>query len=248
MKLRLGAAVLAAALTPLTVVTAPSPALAGVDTTPPEVGSCHHLTYDEYYGSSEPEPPVECSATHTSVTLRVTELDPVANWNEEWPRIVTREYVPCLKDLVQATGGSAARVQLSAYHLTFFRPTKAQRDAGAAWVRCDAVLVGGVKAIAPLPESIVIDGTRPPSDVRKCYRGKRQDFAETVCTRRHQYIATYTFLMRDNGYPGERAARRFSYRKCHHKLGDRNPWVYEWVANRFQWRAGLRHAVCAPAD
>ena len=249
MKLRLGATVLAVALTTLTTAagSAPADARGTVDTTPPAVGTCHDLTWKEFLAYSEPEAPAPCASSHTSFTVRVTHLDPVANWHDQWPRIVGREYVPCLKDLVDVTGGREAEIQLSSYALTFYRPTKAQRDAGAAWVRCDAALLGGVQALAPVPSDVVIEGTRPSNDVRRCSLGKRQDFARTVCTRRHRYIATWTFKMRGDHYPGEKAAQRFAYRKCLDKLG-RGDWLYSWISSRAYWRAGLRYAVCSPAD
>jgi hypothetical protein len=244
---RLGAAVLlAAALTPLTAVTASSPAHAGeVDITPPAVGSCHDLTYDEYLAWTEPDAEVDCSARHTSVTIKVKEFSTPPNWNE-WPRIVVRMYVPCLESLVAATGGRSAQVQMTAYGLTFYKPTKAQRDAGAAWVRCDAVLHGGTEALAPVPADIQLEGDRPPLNVRKCRLSERADFALTVCSRRHVYISTWTFRMRGDDYPGERVARRFAYRKCENKLGSDTRWNYEWVASKLNWRAGLRSAVCSP--
>ena len=175
------------------------------------------------------------------------EFETPPDW-ANWERILSRQYVPCLQALVTATGGRAAQVQLSAYSLTLYKPTRAQRDAGAAWVRCDAVLRGGTDSIAPLPQDIRIDGTRPPMNVRKCYLGERVDYAYTVCSRRHQYIAAWTFRMRGDSYPGERAARRFAHRKCSDKLGTQTDWVYEWVYSKHWWRAGFRSAVCAPRD
>jgi len=244
LKLRLGAAVLLAALTSLTAVTAPSATAGpGADITPPEVGSCHNLTYDEYLASSEPDPAVECSARHTSFTVRVKQFDAPPDWSK-WSEIVRSEYVPCLKDLLAITGGSSARLQMTSYGLTFYRPTKAQRDAGATWVRCDAVLRGGIESLAPVPENVLLDGTPPASGIRKCRLGKAKDYAVTVCTRTHQYIATVTVRMRGDNYPGEEAAQRFAHRKCIDKLGNRDPFVYEWVPNRYYWRAGLRNAVC----
>ncbi|RHW27449.1 hypothetical protein D0Z08_09910 [Nocardioides immobilis] len=62
MKMRLGAAVLLAALTPLTAVSAPAPARGEVDITPPAVGSCFDLTLDEVKAVSNAKPPVDCSA------------------------------------------------------------------------------------------------------------------------------------------------------------------------------------------
>jgi len=234
----------------LTAVTGAAPATAGgVDITAPEVGSCHDLTFDEYYhGKVEPEPAVDCATRHTSVTVRVRELDFTPEGDKEWGEVIYSDYVPCLKDLVRATGGRAAMVDLSAYTLTFYRPTNAQEDAGARWLRCDAVLRGGPESLAPVPQDIVIEGALPPMDVRKCRLGRQDDFALTVCTRRHKYLSTVAIRMRGDNFPGERAAKRFALRKCEDRLGARTTFAYDWVPNKFYWRAGLRHAVCSPVD
>lgn len=247
MKLQLGAAVLMAALTPLTAVTAPSPASAGVNTTPPAVGSCHALTYNEYLAAIEPDPAVACSERHTSVTVMVREFSTPPDWTD-FGQIVRRMFVPCLKSLVRVTGGFGSLVQLSPYGLTFYKPTKAQRDAGAAWVRCDAVLHGGPGSLAPVPEDLTLHWPTG-LHVRKCRLGKRADFALTVCSRRHKYIAMWTVRMRGDTYPGERVAKRFARRECFERVGDPaggDPFVYEWVSSRALWRAGLRYAVCLP--
>ncbi|MEZ0579903.1 septum formation family protein [Nocardioides sp. MH1] len=246
MKLRLGAAVLAAALLPLTTFLVPAPVSAGtVDTTPPTVGSCHALSWKQYMARTEAAPAVDCSARHTSLTVRVTQLETAPT---SWDDVYADEYVPCLKDAVQATGGSAAKYQMTAYGVTFYRPTAAQIDAGAAWLRCDIVLIGGDEALAPVPQDTVIGGARPSADVRKCREGKRADYRLTVCTRPHKYVAYTTARMRNRSYPGEKAAKRFAARRCNDLIGGGGVFLYEWVTSRYSWRAGLRNAVCLPED
>ena len=78
-----GAALLLAALTPLTAVTTPSSADALVDTDPPAVGSCHNLTYEEIRGVSSDKPPVPCSSRHTTLTFDVVEFAEPPDWNDE---------------------------------------------------------------------------------------------------------------------------------------------------------------------
>ncbi|WP_188113319.1 septum formation family protein [Nocardioides humilatus] len=246
MKLRLGAAVLSAALISTTAFTTAAPATAGpgTDVTPPEVGTCHDLTWEEYYAKFEPEAAIDCATRHTSLTVRVTQYESVP---DDWGQVITDDYTPCLKDAVTATGGDAAQYQMTSYSITFYRPTRAQQQAGAAWLRCDVVLRGGHETLAPIPQDVVLTGLRPPANVRKCRLGSAADYELTVCTRRHKYVAYTTAHMRDDRYPGERAAKRFAGRKCNDLIGGA-PFVYEWVPNKFYWRAGLRNAVCLPLD
>lgn len=239
MKLRLGAAVLLAALVPLTAVTAPSPATAGVDTTPPAVGSCHDLTLEEGYGFSDPDPAVSCSGRHTSLTHKVIQFAEAPNWQDRdaLSVVVTRR---CNSSFIDALGGSTKAIQLSAFTGWWFAPTKAQRDAGATWVRCDLSISGGDR-LMPLPEDVTLDLPLPDSQA-KCRKGKAADYLLTVCGRAHQFRATHAVKYPSNTYPGTRRLVRWTYRKCSDKLG-RSLGLYE-RPSRLEWKLGFGHSLC----
>lgn len=244
---RLRVAVALGLVTSLAAVSVPPAARAGtVDITPPAVGSCHDLTFDEALSSSDPDPAIECSTRHTSLTLQVVDYEAPPDWRE-WDKISRRLWVPCNKALIERVG-YADWVQKSAYRVTFFRPTKAQRDAGAAWVRCDAVVLAGPHSLGKVPgRHMGMGGLGPMDQVAKCRRGKRDDYAMVICTRPHEFFAQWTPGMRGDHYPGVRAAKKFAADKCMDLVGDPaggDPFLYEWVPNRLYWRAGYRSAVC----
>ncbi|RHW27450.1 hypothetical protein D0Z08_09915 [Nocardioides immobilis] len=244
MKLRLGAAVLAAALIPLTAVTTSSPASAGVDTTPPEVGSCHDLTMAEGYDESDPDPAVDCAGPHTSITVAVVELEQAPDWTDpsSYPDSVWRT---CGNAFELALGDNPKLIRRSAHTWFWFMPTRVQREAGALWVRCDLTLLGGDRLLK-LPQELVLGGLPLPNAVAKCRQGKRADYAYTACSQPHQFRATLSIRYPHSSYPGPRAAKRFALRKCRARAT--SVFFYEYVGTRAAWRNGYRHAVCLYKD
>lgn len=245
MKLRLGAAVLLAALVPLTAVTAPSPATAGVDTTPPAVGSCHDLTLEEAYAESDPDPAVPCSARHTSATVATVELDEApADWGDpaSYPRSVWRT---CHEAFHVALGNNRKVIRRSAHTLFWFSPTRVQREAGALWVRCDVATLGGDRLV-PIPRRLKLGGLPLPDSRAKCRQGAGADYAYTACSRPHQYRATHSIKYPHSSFPGPRKSKRFALRECRERASA--PFFYEFVSSRAAWRDGYRHAVCLFRD
>lgn len=243
MKLRRSAAVLATAtLVPLSAATVSQPASAGVDISPPAVGSCHDLTYREGLKNADPDPAVPCSALHTSVTSSVVVFNETPDWSN--PNAIIRRASPkCIRGDLAFFDGKVKEYQLSTYSGWFFFPTRAQQEAGANWVRCDVALYG-YRSLEPLPRTGGPTlGRLPLSDhVALCRKGKGDDFAVTVCDRAHRYHATFAAKHAGRRYPGLRPMVRWTIRKCHARLG-RSFGFYQ-AATRAQWKVGLRYSVC----
>ena len=240
------AAALAAALSVLGLVPAPTSAAPepARGTTTPVVGDCHALTVDEGAKASDPDAPVDCTAPHTSVTVRVVQLT-----NPDWSdvdKIGGQISAPCFRSWIEKLGGNTKKVRMSAYAMYWFVPTKAEREAGATWVRCDAVLLGGRKFI-PLPSgSDITLGSLPLTNkFAKCRAGKRSGYQVLSCSRRHVYRAKIAIRYPDGAYPGKRAATRWALRKCSARLN--TAFYYEPVLSKFAWnKLGYRHAICLP--
>lgn len=244
MTLRLGAAVLAVALTTLATAAAGSAPAAGTgtDITPPEVGSCHDLTYDEGYEDADPDPAVDCTARHTTVTTNVVMLDTAPDWNDQDAilKIVRRECTPT--DLAFFSNKVKA-FQLSTYSSWFFLPTRVQQEAGALWIRCDISLYG-YRSLKPLPTDGDPElGPLPLDDnVAACRKGKREDFNVTSCDRTHRFHATVAAKYPGDRYPGDRRMTRWTIHKCADRLG--RSFGYWQRPGRLQWRLGLRYSIC----
>jgi len=241
-KVRIGAAVLLAALIPLTGVTTPAPARAGeVDITPPAVGSCHDISSGEVADVSDPDPAVDCALRHQSVTVAVVELqDP--DWSDGdavWAAAAT----PCARASLALFENQAKALQMSAYTRLYFFPTKAQRDAGASWVRCDVALLAATYP-KPLPtDGDPVLGPLPLADnVARCRGTKGNEYVVVMCKHAHAFRATHAVKYAGDSYPGQHRMIRWTIRRCSDKLG-RSFGFYE-AAPREKWRAGLRYSIC----
>lgn len=215
----------------------------GVTGDPPAVGSCHALTPKELAKAADPDPAVSCDDPHQSLTVKVVQFSSAPDWGNV-ERILKRIYAPCFRAVVARSGGSSKKLQMSAYSMAWFIPSRAQRANGAKWVRCDLYLAAGTKLLTlPANDEIAL-GALPLSDrFAKCRVGKRYGYAVTSCSRNHSFRATVAIKYPHSSYPGRRAATRFAVRKCRARID--SGFYYELVS-RLSWRAGFRHAICLP--
>jgi hypothetical protein len=247
MKLRLGAAVLAVALSTLTAVTAAAPAMAGdVDITPPAVGSCHDLTWEEAYGDSEPLPAVPCTDPHTLVTTKVITFSEAPDWSSD--AVATKVVKQCYRSEIDFFGGQRKSIQMSTYGIWYFYPTEAQRAAGALWARCDVGLYSTAgRGTDPTIKKLPTDGPpllgAPPVDqVAKCRKGKRADYAVTTCDRGHALRVVKAVLYPADRYPGQKRINSWTNDKCSRALG--RSFGYWSAPTKFLWGLKLRYSLC----
>lgn len=229
-------------LTAVPTATATGPAARGVDIAPPEVGSCHDLTYDEGWKNADPDPAVDCATDHTSVTVKVVSFDKTPDWNDTAALSSVFE-TPCRRALLGFFDGKAKALKASAYDLWWFEPTKAQRDAGAKWIRCDVALAAG-EHLSPFPTDGDPElGSLPLDDsVARCERSKSHDYFMTACSASHAYRATEILKYPSDAYPGLRRLRTWTYRKCDARLG-RSLGRYS-IPSRAHWRIGIPYSLC----
>lgn len=198
------------------------------------------MTVDEGAKMSDPDPAVDCTDPHTTITIKNVDLSnpDYSNVNEIYRKIV----VPCRRAMAAYFDDGVKALQMSAYGLYFFAPTKAQRDAGASWVRCDLFLSGGTK-LMPLPTDGDAElGSLPhPKRIARCRMGKAAGFVGTVCARPHAFRATHA-LKRPGAYPGRRRMERWTVERCRAKLGP--SLGYYTFPIPLDWRAGRRFSVC----
>jgi hypothetical protein len=230
------------ALLSVPAASASAPAARGVDITPPAAGSCHDLTFDEGMGSSDPDPAVDCAAAHTSITLAVVTFGKAPDWGDS-EAIYRRIDGPCSRALATMFAGHIKALQASAYGPWTFYPTKAQRDAGAKWVRCDVALVNGSTMLQLPTDGDPTVGRLPLDDsIARCRRGRSQGAFVTGCAGTHAYRMTDMFKHKGSAYPGYKKLQRWTYRRCHARLG-RSLGLYEFPTPG-QWSAHLRYSLC----
>lgn len=217
----------------LYAVPAPASALVAI----PAVGDCHLLTGADVQETSDTKPKVECSTAHTSVTVAVLTMPEGFVWSDD--AVYQKVGVACTKALDATLGRTAQARAMSAYSWTYFSPTVEERDSGASWVRCDAILWGrtNLRAIpdaAPLLEMPLTDKTWA------CLTGK--PFNLTVCAVRHAFRASGVVAMKFKTYPSKSKVQRLADAKCPWRVKS-DSWRYVYPG-RTSWKAGHRLLVC----
>jgi hypothetical protein len=201
----------------------------------PPVGACYDLTWAEAAGISSTEPAVPCEEAHTLKTIRVKRLDTPVRWGSDG---LYRQYeTACHKALYEAVGG-VKKALMSAYSWWFFYPTQEERDAGAAWVRCDIGIHHAAQNMPDLPETLTLGSLPLPDKYAACLVGDK--FRLTACSFRHEWKAKLTFKLLRLAGTAEQYQRQGA--KCGQKLGTRR-YVYDGPSLE-EWNAGNHFMVC----
>lgn len=235
-------AVVVLLLAPLTVVVATAgPAQANPGFQEPAVGECRALTYDEHNRWSNNEAPIDCAEPHTSRVIATGRLPKGVGWDapeRQLNRIATGICDPAWKATLGSTYRSRA---MTAYSWAWFIPSRAQRERGARWIRCDLILYGGRSLVRLPTDAVPALGAQPhPDRVAACL--KARTFIHTACARTHGWRATGTFVMRQEEFPTDREFRRAAIRRCPSLVRtDSFAWRHREI---FQWQEGDHVVVC----
>jgi hypothetical protein len=223
------------------VILTAGPAEAGPTFQQPRVGECRAMSWKEYMAASDNEAPVDCSQPHTSRVTDVVRLPKRVGWGASIDRLTNIATRMCAPSMKETLGGSYSSRAMTAYSGAWFMPTKAQRDRGARWIRCDLVLLAGTR-LATLPtDAVPALGAQPhPARIAACARART--FARTICSSRHGWRATGTFTIRQKAYPTVREFRRAAIRRCPSRVSTgRFFWQHR---AEVQWRLGDHVVVC----
>ena len=241
-RLGLRAAVLALLATGMTgpgPATAVSSGAADPLTGAPAAGQCFDLSVRELARASHTEAPVDCAGPNTSEVVAVTVLPDGVGYRDVAKLELVAHQV-CRPVIESRAGTTTLGLRLTSYVMGFFVPTKAQRKAGARWLRCDVVRAGG-NSLRPLPEATLAVGDFPyPDELSRCLSAKR--FLVTSCDRRHVYRAAAAHEVGGKRYPTDREWRRIAGRRCPDVVSSRR--FYYTFAGRAAWRTGDRAVVC----
>jgi hypothetical protein len=238
----LGAVVAIVTLTLAPLTFAP-PASAGAADGPgfeqPALGECRNLTLAEMYTVSDRTAPTDCADPHTMLVIAVPHLPPAMSWSAPRAKLEAAFFRKCRPAWDEFLGRTEAAREMSAYSWAWYMPTKAQRDHGARWFRCDAILYGGTRALN-LPEDTApaLPSTPLPDSVARCLTGK---LYMTACSRNHAWRATGSFRLRGAAFPSEKQFQAASVR-CESRVSSTG---YRWQHPRLaEWKLGNRTMVC----
>ena len=203
----------------------------------PVVGQCSDLSRAELDLPSYGEAPVDCAGPHTALVTAVAALpDGLAYDSADFTELALRT---CYDAQREAAGASKLGVRLTAYAIGYFVPTAEQQAAGARWLRCDLVLLGGTELL-PLPGRLDVGKFPYKLTVSRCLAG--QDFAVTACSEKHTYRATAAIRITAKRYPKEKAWKRLGTERCRSATSSRT-YRFSWPS-KVDWKVGDRALVC----
>ena len=256
----LGAAVSCSSDEPDAAPTTSSPSTAAAPPPPPQRNACYDLDFAEAAEPTTSADPVPCRSTHTSVTIQVGTIRPVADGHllaVDSETVQQQIATPCRARLAAFVGGDEETRRLSRLTVVWFSPSLAESDQGALWFRCDLIALAGRDKLAELPRSarnlLVADdaldrfgtcGTSSPAATR---------FARVICSQHHSWRARATIdLPSGTGYLGKKAGAAADS-TCHDidaRLASdilKLKWSFEWPT-RQQWADGQRFGYCWTPD
>ncbi|MDT0203328.1 septum formation family protein [Nocardioides sp. AE5] len=214
----------------------------------PEVGQCHLLdpnAVNVIVDTTDPLP--DCTGTHTSRTFHVDVVPPGTT-----VPVAEIAFEACAGALEAGTGLDSAQLLGSFITWLWFEPTPEQKEAGAAWFRCDVVASEGEGELIPLPTGTatgdVFGGTVGPA-YKRCIRnggdtdGDGLDEAiHVACSGEHDYEWSGAFDPGFDTYPSEDEFFARAQDECGRIAGTED-WWSTWPS-RDAWEGGEHRISC----
>jgi hypothetical protein len=240
-----------AALT-LTVVVGTGPATAadidGPDYQRPVVGECHQYGVKTTEATSDGSPAIPCTQAHSALTVAVVELPDDMSWEEEaadedafYEQLDTSALVACASATRKALGAGYAKIRRTAYRSSFYRPTDAQIEHGARWIRCDVNLFGGRKLQALPSGSNVKIGTISGAE-QACRLWVGKTTVLTGCSSKHHYRLVKLVRIPGAKLPSQAKLMKLAGKTCEPVAGPN--WWANWPAPA-TWADGDRILTCS---
>ena len=206
----------------------------------PPPAQCRNYTYATAMGTTAQTQVVSCGTRHTAKSVGAFQMPESMTWSTPLDDIASAVADTCRPYYNNLVGGTDLLRRMTRFGMSLYFPTQAQKDHGARWVRCDAV-VWGRSALVPLPHQIpLLDPATPHYAVTKCLVGANRYY--TACAFTHSYRVTGGFQLAGSTYPGDAAVKRAALRRCPSYITTR---YYLWEGpDRDRWRAGNHAVLC----
>src|SRR5689334_7217921 len=162
----------------------------------------------------ETSDPVNCNKAHTARVIEVRDLPDGKSWGDyDLASLGNLSAKYCYPKLWDALGRNDKVRDMSAYSYYWFTPTKAQRQAGARWIRCDIALNAGRHLLdLPTDAAPALPSGKLPASVARCLTAHTP--YTTTCSHRHAYKAVGAFTMKVSTYPSQRKLQKIAVRHC----------------------------------
>ena len=224
---------------------------------PPRSGACYRLTLAGATKPTDSSRPVSCRGPHAALTFFVGRLDLSVDGRRlslGSPRVQRQPRQACPARLRTFLGGEREARRLSRFTAIWFTPTLAQAQRGAAWFRCDVVVLGDEERLLRLPRDRRLRGALGRSDTLRRYglcgtaAPGTDRFRRVACGLPHRWVAVRTLDLPGRAYPGVsrvRAADDECADVVRERFGEalRFRYGWEWPTAR-QWRSGQRYGIC----
>lgn len=240
--------------------TSPTPTVAPTPPAPPPGHACYALDFAAAVKPTTTAPPVDCTAAHTAVTIRVGTIRPVVDGHllaVDSDAVQQQVAGRCRQAFARVVGGDEETRRLSRLTTVWFSPSLADSDRGAVWFRCDVVALAGHEQLAPLPGSVrgilsadgALDrwGTCGTADPAAAH------FQRVICSRPHRWRARASIDLPAGAKYLSKAAGATADSACHdvdsRLAGDslKLRWSFEWPT-RDEGAAGQRYGICWTPD
>ena len=233
----------------------PEPSSSQVVAPRPTTGACHQLTYDQAVAATAPSSTTSCHASHTSETYAVGDLDVVVDGHllaVTSARAQSQAASVCPARLHHFVGGSQDDLRLSMLRAVWFTPTTDEATAGAAWYRCDVIVVAGDNQLADVTSSLKgVLGTPRAADLAMCGTAApgTSAFHRVLCREPHSWKAVDSVTIAGEVYPGVGTVKSAGTSHCKTVAQQSAPnklkfkWGYEWPTAR-QWAVGQHYGIC----
>lgn len=222
----------------------------------PKAGDCRNLTYADALGSSDETPTIDCTQSHSAVTVAVGPLvDPAhlqaTDIND--PSVQHELAVSCPKAVRAYAGGTDNTFDLSTIEALWFIPTPAEIAKGANWYRCDLVVLSGPNQLAAIPASMQ-NALANPSALNQwgtCGNTAPSDkaFQRQLCSAPHSWRAVSIAQLPPTAIYLDQTATANAGNDCR-KVATaaangalKFTWSFEWP-NEQAWQAGQRYGLC----
>lgn len=210
----------------------------------PGVGECRDLTQADAMKASDTTPPIACADPHTVRVIAVPQLPADVSWDDSDKKLGAAAIRLCGPAANEALGRTYKVRARSAYSWVWFTPTKAQREHGARWIRCDLALVGGTRLVRlPTDKTPALPSGRLPDKVARCLTPTT--FVSTTCARKHAFRATGAFILDGTAYPTAQQFRDAALKRCPRRVSTSDfRWTYR---GKYVWKQGDHTVVCYSA-
>jgi cytochrome c5 len=162
---------------------------ASVSPKPPEVGSCHRLTFRVATdGASAPDDDVDCATSHTTETYLTGAVpDRIAALPYDGRKMMSWVLDRCGPEVVSYLGNRWDRIRYGLYDYFYFLAPKQAFAAGAHWFRCDTAAADyGTRTLVPVKGSLRDVLQQPVAETyTRCQVKRGKKLLATSCDARH---------------------------------------------------------------